>query len=81
MKEKQSYRIADVPRQPTTTNVRPIPTNPRPNLAVPPAIKPGANPLTPWGRVVIIFEVFHRTLDVGLIESGKATSNFFDRPN
>jgi hypothetical protein len=64
MKEKQSYRIADVPRQPTTTtnvrpipNIRPIPTLPTPN--------PGANPLSPLGKVIIIFEVFRSILDAG----------------
>jgi hypothetical protein len=65
MKEKQPYRIADAPRQPTTTTkLRPIPTNVRPIPTTPqlptttrvrpiptiPTPNPGANPLSPLGR-------------------------------
>jgi hypothetical protein len=82
MKEKQSYRIVDAPKQPTTTtkvrpilNIRPIPTPPqlpttnvRPIPTIPrtlPTPNPGANPLSPLGKVIIIFKVFRRILDAG----------------
>jgi hypothetical protein len=68
MKEKQFYRIVDAAKQPTTTtkvrpipNIRPIPTIPR-TLPTP---NPGANPLSPLGKVIIIFRVFRRILDAG----------------
>jgi hypothetical protein len=93
MKEKQSYRIVDAPKQPTTTtkvrpipNIRPIPTPPqlpttnvRPIPTIPrtlPAPNPGANPLSPLGKVIIIFKVFRRILD-----AGSTAAPWQDQPN